>query len=77
VINVGDVIGVSVAGTIYSTVFSVSNQHAQGTSAVFTASTYAYGSVFLSLGFITVLAAVLSYLGGQIKTNTTRTANRA
>lgn len=77
VINVGDVIGVSVAGTIYSTVFNISNWYTQGTSAAFTASTYAYSAVFLSLGFITVLAAVLSYHGGKVRTDTTRMSNHA
>jgi hypothetical protein len=44
---------------------------------VFTASSNAYSAVFLSLGCITVLAAVLSYLGGQAKTHTNETAKHA
>lgn len=73
VINVGDVIGVSLAGTIYSTFLAISIKRMQGNSAAFIASTDAYSTVFLSLGGVAILAALLSCFAEHAKTNTTET----
>ncbi len=76
VINMGEIFGVAITGVIYSTFLDIFDHKVQGNSLGFASATYAYRIVFLSLGMITVLAAIISFLGGKSKSTLTVTNNR-
>lgn len=63
IINVGEIMGVSITSAFYSIILNFFNHHAKINT--FTSSTYSYSAIFLLLGIVTVLAAILSFLGGN------------